>query len=111
MTTLYAAVCSECGKDTELSFKPTGTAPVYCKDCYAKKKGRAPAKDGDSGSEKWKCDLCPVKVPYQELRFYRNARGEEVKVCAFCDRVIMCQSKAKIFGLWTVPKHPTEEVQ
>jgi len=32
------ATCSECGKECEVPFKPTEGRPVYCKDCYAKKK-------------------------------------------------------------------------
>jgi len=40
--------CSECGKDGEVPFKPREGTPVYCRDCYMKKKGitpRAPAKE------------------------------------------------------------------
>ena len=28
--------CSECGKETEVPFKPTAGRPVYCRDCFAK---------------------------------------------------------------------------
>lgn len=31
---MYAAVCSKCGKDTELPFSPRGDKPVYCSSCY-----------------------------------------------------------------------------
>ncbi|PKK81557.1 MAG: DNA-directed RNA polymerase [Thermoplasmata archaeon HGW-Thermoplasmata-2] len=30
------AVCSDCGKECEVPFKPTEGKPVYCRDCYAK---------------------------------------------------------------------------
>ena len=33
---MFAATCSECGKDTELPFEPRGDSPVYCSDCYRK---------------------------------------------------------------------------
>ncbi len=42
---LYPAVCAQCGKDTEVPFKPDGTKPVYCKSCFEKikqKKRHAP---------------------------------------------------------------------
>lgn len=39
--TMYAVVCFECGKDTELPFKPNGNRPVYCRECFALKKRRA----------------------------------------------------------------------
>mgnify|MGYP001589185946 CR=1 FL=1 len=34
------AVCSECKKECEVPFKPTEGKPVYCKECYAKRKPR-----------------------------------------------------------------------
>jgi CxxC-x17-CxxC domain-containing protein len=30
--------CSECGKQTQVPFKPDGSRPVYCSDCYQKHK-------------------------------------------------------------------------
>ena len=35
---MYPAVCSECGKNTEVPFEPRGDKPVYCSDCYRKVK-------------------------------------------------------------------------
>jgi len=32
------AKCSECGQDCEVPFKPTEGRPVFCKDCFAKKR-------------------------------------------------------------------------
>ena len=37
---MHKAVCDECKKECEVPFKPTEGKPVYCKDCYAKKKPR-----------------------------------------------------------------------
>ena len=34
----HKAICSECKKECEVPFKPSGDRPVYCKDCYSKKK-------------------------------------------------------------------------
>lgn len=31
---LFPAVCADCGKDTEVPFKPSGGRPVYCRDCF-----------------------------------------------------------------------------
>jgi len=38
---LFPAVCTACGKETQVPFKPTPGKPVYCRDCYAKRGGRA----------------------------------------------------------------------
>lgn len=34
----FKAVCSDCGKECEVPFKPTQGRPVYCRDCYQKHK-------------------------------------------------------------------------
>lgn len=35
---MYDAVCSECGRDTKIPFKPHLEKPVYCSDCFANHK-------------------------------------------------------------------------
>jgi len=38
---LYNVTCANCGKQTQVPFKPTGDRPVYCRDCYMEqRKGR-----------------------------------------------------------------------
>ena len=32
--TMYPAVCSSCGKETEVPFQPTSGKPVYCRECF-----------------------------------------------------------------------------
>ncbi|MEK0325624.1 MAG: CxxC-x17-CxxC domain-containing protein [Nitrosopumilus sp.] len=36
---MHKITCSECGKEAEVPFKPSGDRPVYCKDCFSKKRG------------------------------------------------------------------------
>ena len=36
---LYEAICADCHKVCEVPFRPTETRPVYCKECWAKRKG------------------------------------------------------------------------
>jgi len=33
---MFNVVCSSCGKDCKVPFKPTGDKPVYCNDCFKK---------------------------------------------------------------------------
>ena len=33
---MYKAICSDCGIETEVPFKPTEGRPVYCRDCLPK---------------------------------------------------------------------------
>jgi len=43
---MFKAVCSECGKECEVPFKPTEGRPVKCKDCF--RKGQ-PQRDNSRG--------------------------------------------------------------
>lgn len=42
---LYPAVCSECGRETEVPFNPTPGKPVYCRDCFQSRKASSPRYD------------------------------------------------------------------
>jgi len=35
---MHKAVCSECGVECEVPFKPTEGKPVFCRDCFRKKR-------------------------------------------------------------------------
>jgi len=35
---MHKVTCSECGAEAEVPFKPTEGKPVYCRDCYQKRK-------------------------------------------------------------------------
>lgn len=38
-------VCAECGQKCEVPFKPSEDRPVYCRECFAKRKGDRPFRD------------------------------------------------------------------
>ncbi len=38
-------ICSDCNKECEVPFKPSGDRPVYCKECFAKRKDRPQHKE------------------------------------------------------------------
>ena len=38
---MYDAVCSQCGAQTQVPFKPIEGKEIYCKECYAKRKEQA----------------------------------------------------------------------
>lgn len=35
---MHKATCADCTKECEVPFKPSGERPVYCKDCFSKRK-------------------------------------------------------------------------
>lgn len=45
---MFAAVCSGCGKETEVPFQPRNDRPVYCRDCFQERRTSAPRGGGYS---------------------------------------------------------------
>ena len=37
---MFDAVCAACGKATKVPFQPKNDKPVYCSECFAKRRGR-----------------------------------------------------------------------
>ncbi len=35
---MHKATCAECGQECEVPFKPSGERPVYCKECFQKRR-------------------------------------------------------------------------
>ena len=36
---MFTVQCASCGKDAQVPFKPTGSRPVYCDDCFRARRG------------------------------------------------------------------------
>ena len=78
---MHSAVCSECGKDCEVPFKPTGDKPIYCSDCFKAKRDAEPRRF-DSGEKRMYqavCDKCGKKceVPFKPT-------GDKPIYCSDC---------------------------
>ena len=35
---MHKATCADCQKECEVPFKPSGNRPVYCRECFSKRK-------------------------------------------------------------------------
>jgi CxxC-x17-CxxC domain-containing protein len=40
---MHAAVCSSCGRETEVPFVPTPGKPVYCRECFQQQRASRPS--------------------------------------------------------------------
>lgn len=60
---MYQVTCAECQKDCEIPFKPNGDRPVYCKECFSRRKSSGAAKaSAESKSPETPCVQAPVEV-------------------------------------------------
>ena len=81
---MHKAVCSECGVECEVPFKPEEGKPVYCKECYMKKKPRKSfgGRGGDNRQREMhdaKCSACGknCQVPFKPS-------GDKPVLCKEC---------------------------
>ncbi len=71
---LTQAVCADCHKECEVPFKPTGDRPVYCKDCFSRRR--------QGGSFKEEHDKGPgierdfTQRQYSDKRRSRKSQGD-----------------------------------
>ena len=56
---LHKAICADCKKECEVPFKPSGERPVYCKECFSKRKAGNQQKHRPDNRPK---EMIPVPV-------------------------------------------------
>src|SRR3989338_3784435 len=86
---MHQAICSECGKECEVPFRPTGDRPVFCNSCFEKHNKASSAGSGArnyqrSGFDKKRmfeavCSKCGNKceVPFKPT-------GDKPVYCSQC---------------------------
>jgi CxxC-x17-CxxC domain-containing protein len=50
---MFDAVCSNCGKETQVPFQPRGDKPVYCSDCFAERRQSTGYSSGGYGRDRY----------------------------------------------------------
>jgi len=67
---MHNAICSECGKECELPFRPTGNKPVFCSNCFGNKahSGRSGGRDYEYSHRSGGRDY--EKSSFQEKRMF-----------------------------------------
>ena len=68
--TLFSAICTNCGKDVKVPFKPDPTRAVYCKNCFAKKQQKP-------FMENKKISLSQLKPKPEEIKKQRKTVDTE----------------------------------
>lgn len=89
--TMHPAVCSSCGKNCQVPFKPTGSKPIYCSECFEKNGGANKYENRNSDRSSFRernrdremfdavCDKCGAncKLPF------RPTSGKPI-LCSIC---------------------------
>jgi len=74
---MHKAICSDCGKNCEVPFRPTGDKPVFCSDCFKNK--------GDNGSRNFRgggnrdFDKRNFQPRFDDRRSFQNDDGRNTE--------------------------------
>ncbi len=68
---MHKATCSECGKQCEVPFRPDGSKPIFCNDCFNKKRDPSDTR-GSRSDFAPKRDFNDRFAPRAESRDFRS---------------------------------------
>ena len=71
---MHSAKCSECGNACEVPFRPTGEKPVYCSDCFRRRRNENSQDGGKSYSGNR-----DSKSRYEEKPSYQNSGSQNTE--------------------------------
>lgn len=60
---MFKATCASCGNGCEVPFKPNGSRPIYCRECFKK--------DGDGASQPMRFDRAPSRFDREEKQMHK----------------------------------------
>ncbi|MCM2325884.1 MAG: hypothetical protein NDI94_05445 [Candidatus Woesearchaeota archaeon] len=64
---MHQGVCDSCGKECEVPFKPTGSKPLFCSDCFRKKEGGNDSKSESSPSKSFTYELDVINMKLDKI--------------------------------------------
>jgi CxxC-x17-CxxC domain-containing protein len=73
---MHKAVCADCQKDCEIPFKPTGDRPVYCKECFSKRKSAPRNNNGTGAKPAAEVSAQPAPQPKRHVTVTKKGAGK-----------------------------------
>lgn len=64
---MHEAVCSDCGKECEVPFKPSGDKPIYCDKCFGRNKEVKSARPSHGGNDKLDEKLTMINIKLDRI--------------------------------------------
>lgn len=94
---MFQAICSNCGKPCEVPFKPTGDKPVFCNDCFNKKRDpsdtRMSRPEFSDRAPKRDFSRPDPRAPYKPAQENNNLGKQLSDISAKLDRLISMMEK------------------
>ena len=102
---MHKTICSSCGRDCEVPFKPSGDKPVFCSNCFEKNRG---------GSDTRRFEDRNFKKPHFEDRNNRSPQNSEQynTLNAKLDKILAMLTSSSLVKVAPTPKpQVVEEVK
>lgn len=96
---MFKAVCGECGKGCEVPFRPSGDKPVFCNDCFNKKRDVSdtrmsrPEFSGNGPKRDFSASRDP-RAPYKPAQDNSNVSKQLSDIGSKLDRLISLMEKS-----------------
>ena len=80
--TMYKVICADCHKESEVPFRPSGDRPVYCKECFTKRKNNGTFKPHRDDRPKEGQMPAPAQLPEKSAAVEHAKPGRKKKPAA-----------------------------
>jgi CxxC-x17-CxxC domain-containing protein len=87
---LFKTTCTTCGKSCEVPFRPDGSKPVLCSECFGK--NRSDERNGADRNDRFSNDR-PQRKPEREFQTPRPERGPSPDYKAFQQQISVLENK------------------
>ena len=105
---MFQATCSSCGKECQVPFKPTGSKPVYCSDCFRTMGGGSDSRRDDRGPRRSGFGDRDSRPRNDQPRPQNNAQLDELN--AKLDKILAVLGSSSPAKVTKTPVEPTPEV-
>ena len=82
---MHTVTCADCGQETKVPFKPSGDRPVYCRDCFAKRRNDRPSRGSSRGGDRQMHDATCTQCGQETQVPFKPTPGKPV-LCRDCYR-------------------------
>mgnify|MGYP001597365666 CR=1 FL=1 len=110
---MHKAICSTCGNECEVPFKPSGDKPVYCRDCFAKNRSHDNDRSFGRANRDNRESPRPEFKRFNEDRPIQTPRNNELDVInSKLDQILkILSSQTEILAPAEIPVEPIVAVK
>ncbi|MFH1769647.1 MAG: CxxC-x17-CxxC domain-containing protein [Parcubacteria group bacterium] len=91
--TMHKAVCNDCGNDCEVPFRPTGSKPVFCSDCFGKKDNNKSRDFQDRGNRRYGSNDRDSRPRFDDRRSSQGTGGTAPNLKAELEQINITLNK------------------